>query len=222
MKLELFVAMLTLFVLIGCTRKSDLELRTEEYDVVEEGTADGWPNDLGVNQVAPLTDTNVDTTTSFSILGTDVPADSTALPEDPALASRLGGAITTAPAGPAGTPSGRVPASTTPAAAASTPPSSSPAEPPRRPTPQPPAATRPAPVPREPAPTTTRQAEPAEEPAPQQEPPRAPEPEPQPEPEPPPPTTTRTDTAPLPEPTEPEPDPPPAADSPAEDSAARR
>ena len=222
MKLELLVAMLTVSVLIGCTRKSDLELRTEEYDVIEEGTADEWSNDLGVTQAAPLTDTNLDTTTSFSILGTDAPADSTALPEDSALAGRLGGAITTAPAGPAGAPpSGRASASTTPSAAAP-PPSRPAAEPPRRATPQPPAATRPAEVPREPAPTTTRRTEPADEPAARQEPPREPEREPQPEPEPPPPTTTRTETAPPPEPTEPEPDPPPVDDSAAEDPASRR
>ncbi|MCA1734460.1 MAG: hypothetical protein LC732_12795 [Acidobacteria bacterium] len=219
MKLKLFIAMLTVSVLIGCTRKSDLELRTEEYDVIEEGTADEWSNDLGVTQAAPLTDTNLDTTTSFSILGMDAPADSTALPEDPALAGRLGGAITTAPAGPAGSPpSSRAPASRTPAADA--PPPSRPAEPPRRETPRPPAATRPAQAPREPAPTTTRQAAPAEEPAPRREPPR--EPEPAPEPEPTPPTTTRTDTAPPPGPAEPAPDPPHSDDASSEDSPARR
>lgn len=210
MKLKLFVALLTLSVLIGCTRKSDLELRTEEYDVVKEGTADTWPDDLGVTQVAPLTDTNVDTTTSFSILGTDVPADSTALPEDPALAGRLGGAVTTAPAGRAGAPpSGRAPVSRTPSAAADAPPRS-----------QPQTSPKPAPVPREPARTPTRPREPAEEPAPQPEPEPAPEPQPA-EPEPTPPTTTQTDTAPPPEPVEPAPDPPPSEDNSSEGSAAR-
>ena len=217
MKLKLFVALLTLSVLIGCTRKSDLELRTEEYEVVKEGTAEGWPDDLGVTEVAPLTDTDVDTTTSFSILGTDVPADSTALAEDPALAGRLGDAVTPAPTGrPGAPPVGRSPVSRTPSAAADAP----------RPS-QPPAATRPAQVPREPAPTPTRRQEPAEEPAPQPEPApeTQPEPEPEPEPtepEPTPPTTTRTETAPPPEPTEPAPDPPPSGDPSLEDSAARR
>lgn len=217
MKLKLFVAMLAVSVLIGCTRKSDLELRTEEYDVVREGTADGLSNDLGVTQVAPLTDTDVDTTTAFTILGTDVPAGSTALPDDPALASRLGGAVTTAPSGPVGAPpSARAPASRTPPAASDVPSSSRPVEPPRRATQPPPSSAPPAQTPREPAPTRTIPEEP--EPQPQPEPPA----EPAPDPEPPPATTTRTDTAPAPEPTEPAPDPPPSDDPSLEDSPARR
>ena len=219
MKLKLFVAMLAVSALIGCTRKSDLELRTEEYDVIKEGTADGLSDDLGVTQVAPLTDTDVDTTTSFSILGTDAPAGSTALPDDPALASRLGGAVTTAPSGPVGAPpSARAPVSRTPSDAADVPPTSRPAEPARRATQPPPASTPPSQTPREPAPTRTIPEEPPQEPEPQPEPPA----EPAPDPDPTPPTTTRTDTAPTPEPTEPAPDPPPSDDPSLEDSPSRR
>ncbi|MFN2442761.1 MAG: hypothetical protein ABR517_08765, partial [Thermoanaerobaculia bacterium] len=71
MSLRPLIAILSVSLLFGCTRKSDLELRTEQYEVVREGSTDAPSTGLGVPQTAPLTDTNMDTTTSFSLIGTD-------------------------------------------------------------------------------------------------------------------------------------------------------
>lgn len=193
-RFPLLRALLVLMLVAGCSDDPDLDRRSEQYDVVQEGSAAGVtgtlvpPND---QTVPPLTDTHVDTTTSFTIIETQMNPVAITGTGTGSLAEGLPGSAAAAPR---------------PLASA-----------PPRPAPTPPASREPSPEPESSHPEST-----AEPPTPQPEPPvtrTTPEPQPEPEPDdpaPPPTSTTGTSAPSQPEqtpPPEPPPPPPPPAES---------
>lgn len=193
---------LSLLASAACSDEPEMSRQSEDYDVVEEGSAPGVtgtlvpPNDR--TGTPPLTDTNLDTTTSFSIVvaPTGTSGTTTGGLEGGSLAESLPGR---------GTASRRPGEAVAPARQPSPAPEPSPREPVRQSEPVP------TPAPPEPQPRVTTPA-PEPEPEPQR---REPEPEPEREREPAPPSsTTATSTR---EPAE-EPEPPPVEDPPAEET----
>lgn len=165
----------------ACSGESDLERRIDEYDVVEEGNAGSVTTAIPPGTTPALTDTNMDTTTSLTLVAPPVDPTATTPPPGPGtLAETLG----LDPSRAAAPPPSRPPAS--PVAVPAQPRPF--AEPPPRPSraePAPDRETRPAPTRREAEPEPEPEAEPQPEPDRESdpEPPPARESEPEPAPE---------------------------------------
>ncbi|MGA7614035.1 MAG: hypothetical protein WBX15_02535, partial [Thermoanaerobaculia bacterium] len=93
MKILLAVSSLVLLLFVtSCGWTGRRDAKQQDYDVVQEGsggsvsTAIGAPGEQAPTlETPPMTDTDADTTTAFSIVGTDTTITST----DPSLATRL-------------------------------------------------------------------------------------------------------------------------------------
>ena len=166
----IMLASAVLFATACRGERSELRRDQQEYDVVQEGAGGAVTSTLqapGETALPPLTGTNADTTSAFTLPTTTDPTQS-GPPGTIAGTFTTGTAPGSMPQAPATPPSRPAPRPTPP-------PQPAPSEP-RQPEPQP-----------EPPPTTTTTVEPAE-PEPEPEPEPQPEPQPAPQPPPPPPT----------------------------------
>lgn len=74
MKNTLNIALVAALVSMGCHSKESLNREKENYQVVQEGAATGTTTAVGsVGQTPPITGTNADTTTAFTIAANGVP-----------------------------------------------------------------------------------------------------------------------------------------------------
>jgi hypothetical protein len=79
MKNSLKFALVAALVSLGCHSKESLNREQQNYQVVQEGSASGATSTVGapgegsIAQTAPITGTNADTTTSFTIASNGVP-----------------------------------------------------------------------------------------------------------------------------------------------------
>gem|GEM_PF-524216 len=110
------------FLVLGCSRAgSKVQRNQQQYQTVQEGSASGVTSTINApgETTPPLTNTNVDTTTNFTLptnpapLGTDTAAGS--------MASAMPGVAPSNPAGTPGMPASRPRTSTRPAPVANAP-----------------------------------------------------------------------------------------------------
>lgn len=149
MKDKLIVVVVVAGLLAGCGRSAARRSNQHEYEVVQEGSASGVTSTIhGPGEtVPPITATNVDTTTAFTL---DPNATATATTQQPEWI-----AGTLPPAVPA---TQHPPMTSAPAPPPARPVTPRPQPPPAQPEPEPepaPAQTAPAPVPVEPPPAPT-------------------------------------------------------------------
>jgi len=90
----------TVLLIFGCSRSGKVQRNQEQYQTVQEGSASGVTSTInGPGETTPpLTNTNVDTTTNFTL-----PTNPAPLGTDTALGS-MASSMPTAPSYPAGTP----------------------------------------------------------------------------------------------------------------------